>query len=222
MAETWEELIAKADEATEKGDFAAAQTSRRAALALAEGFEKKDPRLVISLHKLAESDHRLGQDAEAEKLLNRVVEIITVTYGPYHQKLAESANHLASLYYENGRFAEAEPLCRKILSIYEKSLGRKHMEVGKVAHNLAMIQQELNKLEDAEKHYRMALEIFKDKAGPFDTDLIALMENYASLLRSIGNHEEADHLQACAMGRVSGGSLRAVTSGKNTPVKPSK
>jgi tetratricopeptide (TPR) repeat protein len=221
MAETWEELTSKADQASEKGDFIGAQASRKAALALAENFEKKDPRLVISLHKLAESDHRLGQDDEAEKLLNRVVEIISVTYGPYHQKLAESANHLASLYYENGRFAEAEPLCRKILSIYQKTLGRKHMEVGKVAHNLAMILQELDKLEEAETYYRRALDIFKEKAGPFDSDLISLMENYANLLRATGNDDEADHLQACAMGRVSG-SLRAVTRSKNTTVTPAK
>jgi tetratricopeptide (TPR) repeat protein len=90
--------------------------------------------------------------------------------------------------------------------------------VAKVAQNLAMILQEQKNLEEAEKFYQQSLSVLRESAGPFDSDIISLMENYANLLRQLGRADEADHLQACAMGRVSG-SLRSVTNTRTSQDK---
>ena len=66
------------------------------------------------------------------------------------------------------------------------------------------------KLEEAEKFYKRALLILQEAVNPFDGSLIALMESYAGLLRKSGRDDEADHLKACALGRVSG-NMRTVT-----------
>lgn len=211
MSQTWEDLIASADSECEKGLFAQARAHLEEALAQAESFDPKDPRLITSLHKLAAANLGEGRDSEAEAFLKRSVTLSTSNWGPYHRKTADAANSLAGFLYEKGRFDEAETLCRKILNTYEKTVGAKSLEVGKVAQNLAMILQEQNNLDEAEKFYQKALSVFRESAGPFDSDIISLMENYANLLRKLGRADEADHLQACAMGRVSG-SLRSVTN----------
>jgi len=210
MSESWEELVARADRASEQNQFEEAITILKQALELAEGFGERDNRLVVSLQKLAEANHRTDGDDLAEEQLKRAIQLNVAQYGPHSKVVADCSNQLASLYYEKGRFPEAETICRKIVLVYEKAFGAKHMEVGKVAQNLAMILQEQNKIEEAEKFYQKSLAIMRESAGPFDSDIISLMENYANLLRSAGRSDEADHLQACAMGRVSG-SLRSVT-----------
>ncbi len=211
MSDSWEELVAQADQASDQNNFEDAKGTLEKALELADSFPARDTRLLTNLHKLAEACHRSGHDDLAEEHLKRAIAVTTSQHGPHHKNVADVSNHLASLYYEKKHFAEAETICRKIFSTYEKTLGSKHIEVGKVAQNLAMILQEQNKLEEAEKFYEKSLGIMREHAGPFDSDIISLMENYAQLLRSSGRSDEADHLQACALGRVSG-SLRSVTS----------
>ncbi len=211
MSESWEELVAHADQASDQNQFENAKSSLEKALELANDFPARDARLLTNLQKLAEASHRSGHDDLAEEHLKRAIAVTTAQFGPHSKNVADVSNQLASLYYEKKRFAEAETICRKIVSTYEKSLGSKHIEVGKVAQNLAMILQEQSKLDEAEKFYEKSLSIMREHAGPFDSDIISLMENYANLLRSSGRSDEADHLQACALGRVSG-SLRSVTS----------
>lgn len=46
--------------------------------------------------------------------------------------------------------------------------------------------------------------ILQDVLNPFDSGLIGLMQSYAELLQLSGREEEADHMIACALGRVSG------------------
>ncbi|CAN5327583.1 hypothetical protein BH11CYA1_BH11CYA1_21420 [soil metagenome] len=211
MAESWEELFERAEQASVKIQFDQSKLLLEQALQLADQFEGRDARLIQNLHKLAEACHRCGSDDLAEEHLKRAMALNTSNYGPYHKNVADSANHLAGIYYEQGRFAEAEKLCRQIVSTYEKNLGSKHLELGKVCQNLAMILQEEGKIDEAETYYAKALTIMRESAGPFDSDIISLLENYANLLRTAGRIDEADHLQACALGRVSG-SLRSVTS----------
>lgn len=210
MSDSWEELVARADQSSDQNQFEEAKATLEQALLLADKFDDRDSRLIVNLQKLAEASHRAGHDDQAEEHLKRAIQLNVAQFGPHSKAVADCSNPLASLYYENKRFAEAETICRKIVLTYEKCFGAKHMEVGKVSQNLAMILQEQNKLDDAEKFYQKSMAIMRESAGPFDSDIISLMENYANLLRSSGRNEEADHLQACAMGRVSG-SLRSVT-----------
>lgn len=217
--EDWEKLVAAADGNCEKGQFAQGRALLEQALVQAESFDKKDPRLVTTLHKLADAHLGEGQDGEAEKCLKQAVEICTSQFGPHARKTADASNTLAGFLYEKGRFVEAESLCRKILNTYEKTIGQKSREVAKVSQNLAMILQEQNNLPEAEKFYQKAINVMRDLALPLDSDLISLMENYSNLLRTLGRAEEADHLQACAMGRVSG-LLSSVTNRPLPSVAP--
>ncbi|MFA6209102.1 MAG: tetratricopeptide repeat protein [Candidatus Obscuribacterales bacterium] len=219
MAESWEELVERAEQASAKIQYDQAKLLLEQALGLANQFEVRDSRLIQNLHKLADACHRNGCDDLAEEHLKRAIAVNTSNFGPYHKTVADSANHLASLYYEQSRFNEAEKLCRQIVNTYEKILGSKHLEVGKVSQNLAMILQEQDKIAEAETFYAKALKIMGESAGPFDSDIISLLENYANLLRTTGRIDEADHLQACALGRVSG-SLRSVTSTRLPQIKP--
>ncbi|MBK7745677.1 MAG: tetratricopeptide repeat protein [Candidatus Obscuribacter sp.] len=209
-SKNWEELIASADEVLRRGNYDEACQLLEEAKSQAETFEPKDPRRVTGLHKLGNALAEAGRKEEAEACHKRAVDLTVSCFGPYHQKVADSTKELASLYFENGDYVKAEELCRKMLNIYEKSLGIKHQEVGLVSRNLAMILHQQNKLDEAEKYYKRALLILQDVLNPFDSGLIGLMQSYAELLQLSGREEEADHMIACALGRVSG-KMRSVT-----------
>jgi hypothetical protein len=72
--------ISSGDTAMAKQQYAEAETSYRAALAIAEKRWKKDARISVSLLKLAESCNARGKQVEAESLASH--SSITMDGGP--------------------------------------------------------------------------------------------------------------------------------------------
>ena len=141
---------------------------------------------------------------EAEGLYKRALEIRRQRFGPISIDLTPAMNQLAELYYEQSRFEEAEEICRNILNIYEKAIAGDHAHIGEVSSNLAFILTAQNRFEESIPFFKKALRIQTKELSVSHPQVINLLENYANVLRHTGRSDEADHLKACAMGRVSG------------------
>ena len=107
MTDTWESLVARAEEHSERGDFESALKALEEAKAMAENFEPKDQRRVLGLHRLGRALAEAGRKDEAENCHKRAVDLTVSCFGPYHQKVADSSKELASLYFETGRYEKA-------------------------------------------------------------------------------------------------------------------
>jgi Flp pilus assembly protein TadD len=69
---------------------------------------------------------KTGRDDDAERLLNRAVELSKRSLGPDHPETARRLGNLASALAERGQLDKAEPLLQRALLVKEKTLGQDH------------------------------------------------------------------------------------------------
>ena len=82
MTDSWESLLARAEEHAVRGEFSEACELLEEAKTLAESFEPKDQRRVEGLHKLGHALHEAGRKDEAEACLKRAVDLTVSCFGP--------------------------------------------------------------------------------------------------------------------------------------------
>ncbi len=152
------------------------------------------PDVAASLNNLAELYKTQGRYAEAEPLLERVLEIDEKSLGPEHPDVAISLNNLASLYDDQGRYAEAEPLYERSLAIAEEALGPEHPEVAISLNNLALLYSNQARYGDAEPFAKRALAIREKVLGPEHRDVAQSLNDLALLYYHQGRYDEAEPL----------------------------
>lgn len=107
---SWHGDMSDGTDAYLDGRYAEAADHFAAALARAETFAPGDPRLLMTLSRLAAATRAEGDYAEAEPLYKRTVAIIEATVGPRHPALAQALDNYAALLEEIGRGGEAAAL----------------------------------------------------------------------------------------------------------------
>ncbi|MDH3671668.1 MAG: ankyrin repeat domain-containing protein [Gammaproteobacteria bacterium] len=116
----WEKLVDAAGESLRQGKYAHAEQQLTDALALAERLGMHDPRLVVTLNKLAQLYYAQGKFRQAEPLYKRALEISAIVLGPEHPDLATNLSNLAAVYDAQGKHALAAPFHKRALTILEK------------------------------------------------------------------------------------------------------
>ena len=106
--------------AYEQGKYAAAEEHGRAALALAESFDKNDLRLEATLTNLGTVLQKRGTCCDAERLLSQALTIREATFGDDSIETAAGKNNLAAVWQQAGRADEARKLQSEALSIAER------------------------------------------------------------------------------------------------------
>ena len=132
----WENYIAAGAEAYQQGRYAEAEKQLTAALKEAEALVPAAPRLVTTLHNLAEVYRTQGKYPEAEPLHKRALAIQHEALGPHHLDVAVSLNKLAFLYYTQGKYGAAEPLYLRMLPILERAVGPEHPRLAKTLNKI--------------------------------------------------------------------------------------
>ncbi len=132
-----------------------------------------------------------GDIGEAEKLLQRGLEINKVTYGAGHENVAISLNNLASVLQDKGWLFEAEPLYMEALKIDESRKGRNHADVARDLFNLAQLFQAMGRDDDVETLLHRALQINVKNFGRSHV-------NIAIILSSLGQQYEQTEQSADA------------------------
>ena len=149
QAPSWEKENAMAAEAFQQGRYAEAESRWTSALKKAEAFEPGDPRLAMSLDRLAFLYGSQLKYADAEPLYHRVLAIREQALGPTHPDVAKTLYNLAKLYQAQGQYAEAEPLYQRALVITEKVLGPAHHDVAMILQSYVTLLREANRADEA-------------------------------------------------------------------------
>jgi tetratricopeptide (TPR) repeat protein len=117
----WETRLAAAGAAQEEGKYSAAEAQLRAALTIAQGFGEHDPRLLVSLNRLAHLYYAQGKYTKAEPLYRRALSLAEKASATDNADLETSLSNLAAVYDALGRYSEAAPFHRRALALREKS-----------------------------------------------------------------------------------------------------
>ncbi|HLJ97817.1 MAG TPA: tetratricopeptide repeat protein [Gemmataceae bacterium] len=109
-----------------------------------------------------------GDDAEAEQLYQRSVQIMAKTRGDaaLQRIRVQSLSHLAGVYRVQGRYRQAEALYRRALATAEKTFGRHDLEVATLLNNLAVLYKYTASFSEAGRLYLRALAITMKVLGP--------------------------------------------------------
>lgn len=200
----WDRLRSAAEQATQQGDFAAAEAQWMAALEEADRFGPQDPRTSFTVDRLADILYRQQKYEEAEPLFKMSLEMRISIHGDRHLDVAASLNNLADMYVSQHRYDEAEPLQMRVLEMYESLFGQEHPGVALITTNLAITYHEQGRLEQAENLYKRAIYIKQKLYGYKHPEVDDVTQRYASLLVAANRNEEAQKLLGEIEGTVSG------------------
>ncbi len=165
-AESAATLNAQAILSRQKGDYAAAESIYRQALATSEKTLGRDhPTVAFLTHNLAIAIERQGRLAEAQPIFKETIELYRKIFGAEHpETLTAMANYGASLHRMRD-LPGAERIYREVLQLREKLLGDRSSPVGYDHVNLGMLLHDKSQFRDAEIEFRTALDIY-DKTLP--------------------------------------------------------
>lgn len=162
MDHEWQRLYDAGNDALKEGNFKAAEQKLFGALASAEHFGDKDPRLSNTLEKLVEATWYGGQFGQVEAHARRLLLLYQNTVGPDHFKTACISYRLANLYHYEQKLGLAEPLYKQVTTVMMKWLGSNHPELARIMDDYADLLHATHRPDQADYIKRCAESI---KAG---------------------------------------------------------
>jgi len=213
---TWDELRKAAEQGLAEGNLTQAEGAWREAMKMAAGDNPDNPTYCFLLETLGEVYLRQQNYERAENCLRTAYNIKRKVLGDVHVAVAGSASNLARLYYVIYQFDEAERFGDEGVKIQEKITGSTSLETATALHNLATVFHVQKKYAQAEPLYERAMKIKQLQLGGDHPDTVRILKSYASLLRATHRDEQADMLDQCVTGMMSG-RWRAVEVKKDQP-----
>lgn len=162
MDQEWRKYFDAGSDALKEGSFKVAEEKFYAALATAERFGEKDPRLANTLEQLVEANWYGGQFGQVEAHARRLLLLYQNTVGPDHFKTACISYRLATLYHYEQKLGLAEPLYKQVTTVMMKWLGSNHPELARIMDDYADLLHATHRTDQAEYIKRCAESI---KAG---------------------------------------------------------
>lgn len=214
---SWSESKDDAIKAESKGDLATAELCWLQAIALLRGGEGDPKVLCAALERLATVYVRDKRADMAIEPLRESLAIKVKELGHLHLAVGHVQNELAKAYFLAKDFQEAAVLASECLKCYESGFGADSQEVATIALNLAATYHLGGLFNEAEPHYKRSLAIRTKVLGAENPQTVKVLQNYAKLLRELRRPEEADFLDRCAVGSITG-SWKALVVPENEAV----
>lgn len=133
-----------------------------------------------------------GKSQEAERILQRVVQVHQSVLGAEHPNTLMSRNNLAIALDAQGKYAEAEKDHRAVLAIRERMQGAEHPDTLASRSNLADALHAQGKYAEAEKQHRARIVIEERVLGAEHPDTLMSRNNLANALAAQGKDAEAE------------------------------
>ncbi|UPX11081.1 uncharacterized protein EKO05_0001705 [Ascochyta rabiei] len=150
---------------------------------------------LTSMLNLASIHNDQTQWADAEKLLNRVLEISSeMKMGQDHPFKLDTLTLLATVYRDQGRWVNAADLEVQILQTRKIQLGADHPLTLAVKGNLAYTYRRQGRLKEAEEMQLQILESYKTTQGA-EVELLTFKAHLASTYRAQGRLDDAEKLE---------------------------
>jgi tetratricopeptide (TPR) repeat protein len=139
------------------GDYSGAIEGYKQALALGDKvLSAGDPKLARTCRALGRAYIQTGRDyPEAEKLLERALEINRNSFGPESAQVAVCRYLLASLYFDEGRNAEAKREIASAVSIYDHAREADNRELASAYLMYGRVYNDVS-------YYKKALKVFEE------------------------------------------------------------
>jgi tetratricopeptide (TPR) repeat protein len=136
----------------------------------------------------------LGLYADAEKQLERVVDLQRRMLGAENPTTLRTISSLANAARSEGKNAEAEALLRPVLEIQHRVLGAAHPDTLNSMNSLALVYRAECRYAQAGSFDDQALEIRRRISGPDHPNTLNLMSNLAIDYRDQGKYAQAESL----------------------------
>lgn len=179
----------------------------RAAAGIAQRFDKQ-PLVEASIRQTIGNAYvDLGIYPEAQKHLQRALELRRGLLAEDHPDMLSVMNDLAWLYRNEGLFAQAEPLARKVLETRRRTLGMADPDTLIAMNNLGLLYRYEGKLKQAEGLFNAVLEIRPLTSGAEDRATMFAMNGLGYVYQMEGKYPQAETLfrkQLEIRSRVSG------------------
>ena len=168
-------------------------------VALAPEDDRVAYRLAITMLKQATTLKDQTKYAQAQPLLEKVLEIDRRVLTDDHPDTADSYNHVAFILSEQGKYAQAQPLTEKALGIYRRLLSDDDPRTATEYGNLALNLTEQGKYAQAQPLHQQALEIKRRLFTDDHLDTAIGYDNLALNLNAQGNYAQAQPMREKAL-----------------------
>ncbi len=194
-AQSWKELLDRADSLSRAANYDSALAIGRISLEEAEAqFGESDTIVALVLDQIGVYHYYLADYDQAESVWKRALAIREEALGSDHPDVAKTLNNLASLYDDEGRYAESETLHKRALTIREKILGPQHPDVAASLINLGNLYYHQGRYNEGITLHKRALAFFEKALGPDHPNVASSMHNLADLYFEQGRYSEAEPL----------------------------
>ena len=136
----------------------------------------------------------LGLFAEAQRELERAVDVRRRLLGERHRDTLESLNWLANVLQGQGKYSQAERIRANILGVQQRALGEKHRDTLSSMNSLASVYRLEGKNDQAGELATNALAIQRRLLGENHPDTLSTMINLAEIRRNQGDYVRAEAL----------------------------
>ena len=145
---------------------------------------------------------RTGRFAEAQSILQRVLDGRLKCYGEDSAATAETLNNLAATYYKQNNLEKTADLLRRSLQITENKSGES-LDTADTAGNLGRVFQKLKKYDEAEKSFVRSLKIRNANLPPGHPDIATSESVLAKLYDEEGKFAQAEPLWTKSISEMS-------------------
>jgi non-specific serine/threonine protein kinase/serine/threonine-protein kinase len=136
----------------------------------------------------------LGLYAEAQRQVERTLELRRRVLGEQHPGTLASMDSLGGIYGVQGNYAQAEPLFTKVLEIRRRVLGEEHPNTLSSINRMGSLYRSQHKDAQAEPLFTKVLEIQQRLLGEEHPDTLLSMSNLGEAYGSQGKNAQAEPL----------------------------
>ncbi len=160
-----------------------------------EGKFRSTPLVEASLRETIGATYLdLGLSTEAQRELERAVDVRRRLLGERHKDTLESLGWLANVLQEQGKYAKAEAIRTNILGVQERVLGEAHRDTLSSMNHLASVYRSEGKNDKAGELAAKTLDIQRRLLGEKHPDTLSTMINFAEIKRNQGEFIQAEAL----------------------------
>jgi eukaryotic-like serine/threonine-protein kinase len=162
-----------------------------------EGKFEKQPEVEASIRDtIGQTYMDLGLYPEAEKQLERALDLYRRALGSANPKAIKTISRLGRIADLQGRFAQAEALFSQALESQRRVLGPEHPDTLASMHGLANVYYSEGKFAEGEKLHRETLEMRRRVLGPEHPDTLNSMNGLAIAYQVQGKFAQAEALDS--------------------------
>jgi tetratricopeptide (TPR) repeat protein/predicted Ser/Thr protein kinase len=171
----------------------------RAAAQIAGKFDAQ-PSVEASIRQTIGMTYEdLGLFPEAERQIERALDLRRRLLGEEHPDTLASMNELAGIYRDQGKYEQAEPRFIKVLEMRRRVMGTQHLDTLRTMNDLAELYQGQGKYAQAGALSTKVLDVRRRVLGGEHPDTLVSINSLAQILTNQGKYAQAEPLFTVAL-----------------------